>query len=111
MPGAPSRAGSAPCRSAKPGSRIASSYIRRGIIDGSGATAVERKVMARAARGGAPWRTGLEPAALPALLERYGLRMVEEVGGEEYGARYLEPTGRRLATLPAERVVLAAVPT
>jgi methyltransferase (TIGR00027 family) len=89
------------------GSRVVFSYIRADVIDGSAATATDRSVMARAERGGAPWRTGLDPDRLPRLLERHGLRLLEDVGGDEYRARYLEPARRRLATLRAERVVLA----
>jgi len=88
-------------------SRVVFSYIRANVIDGMAATTTERCVMARAERGGAPWRTGLDPAEVPSLLARYGLRVLEDVGGEEYRTRYLEPAGRRLATLRAERVVLA----
>jgi len=91
------------------GSRVAFSYIRADVIAGDAATATDRRVMARAQRGGAPWRTGLDPAGLPALLGRHGLQLLEDVGGDEYRTRYLEPAGRALATLRAERVVLAEV--
>lgn len=92
---------------AAPGSRLVFSYIRKDVISGDGASPAERKVMARAESGGAPWRTGLDPAGVPALMERHGLEVVEEVGGEEYRERYLAPARRGLATLRAERVVLA----
>jgi methyltransferase (TIGR00027 family) len=92
-----------------PGSELVFSYIRKDVISGSAARDAERRVMARAAGGGAPWRTGLDPADVPQLLGRYGLEVVEEVGGEEYRERYLAPAGRGLATLRAERVVLARV--
>jgi len=91
------------------GSWLVFSYVRDDVVSGNAASDAERKVMARAERGGAPWRTGLAPAEVPVLLERYGLEVVEEVGGEEYRERYLEPAGRDLATLRAERVVLAEV--
>jgi methyltransferase (TIGR00027 family) len=91
------------------GSRVAFSYIQEGVIRGDSATAVDRGIMAQAERGGAPWRVGLDSNDLPGILAGYGLRVVEDVGGNEYRDRYLEPTGRRLATLPAERVVLAEV--
>lgn len=90
-----------------PRSSLVFSYIREDVVSGAATTTAERQVMDRAERGGAPWRTGFDPAGVPELLERYGLEVVEQVGGEEYRERYLEPSGRRLATLRAERVVLA----
>ncbi|MGD2067629.1 MAG: SAM-dependent methyltransferase [Gemmatimonadota bacterium] len=95
---------------AAPGSRLVFSYVREDVISGVRASAAERKVMARAEGGGAPWRTGFDPAGMSVLLERHGLEMVEELGGEDYRKRYLEPAGRDLATLRAERVVLAQLP-
>ena len=92
------------------GSRLVFSYVRDDVVSGDAASDAERQVMARAERSGAPWRTGLDPEAVPALLERHGFEVVEEIGGEEYRAWYLEPAGRDLATLRAERVVLAEVP-
>jgi methyltransferase (TIGR00027 family) len=92
-----------------PGSSLVFSYIREDVVSGTAATDAERRVMDRAEAGGAPWRTGLDPATVPALLERYGLEVVEDIGGDEYRRRYLEPAGRRLTTLRAERVVLARV--
>jgi methyltransferase (TIGR00027 family) len=94
---------------AGPGSGLVFSYVRQDVVTGESASDAERQVMARASRGGAPWRTGLEPADVPTLLERHGLEVVEELGGEEYRERYLVPAGRDLATLRAERVVLAEV--
>jgi methyltransferase (TIGR00027 family) len=89
------------------GSRFVFSYIRKDVIHGKTATDAEQAVMKQAERGGAPWRTGLDGAEIPGMLARHGLRVVEEVGGEEFRSRYLDPAGRRLATLSAERVVLA----
>lgn len=91
------------------GSRLVFSYVRDDVVAGSAATDAERQVMERAAGGGAPWRTGFDPADVPVLLDSHGLAVVEEVGGEEYRDRYLDPAGRELATLRAERVVLARV--
>jgi methyltransferase (TIGR00027 family) len=91
------------------GSQVVFTYIQKGVIQGKTTTAAERAIMKKAERGGVPWRTGLDPAAMPSLLEHHGLRMVEDVGGDEFRTRYLDPTGRRLTTLPAERVVLAEI--
>jgi O-methyltransferase involved in polyketide biosynthesis len=89
------------------GSRFVFTYIQKGVIHGNSATGADRAVMKQAERGGAPWRTGLDGAEIPEMLERHGLRVVEEVGGKEFRVRYLDPAGRRLATLSSERVVLA----
>lgn len=90
-----------------PGSGITFTYIRKDVIQGPGASEVDRRIMERAKRGGAPWRTGLDPARLPAMLERLGLNVLEEVGGDAYRERYLDPASRHIGTLAAERMVHA----
>lgn len=93
----------------QPGSRLVFSYIRQAVINGDEATEVDRAIMERARKGGAPWRTGLDPAGIPDLLHRHGLGAVEELGGEDYLDRFLRPAGRDLETLECERVVVAEV--
>lgn len=94
-------------RSAGDGSRIAFTYIWRGIIDGSARSRVEERIVAFAERVGSPWVFGLEPVGIPAYLADRGLAVIEDVGAEEYREWYLEPAGRRMAVFEGERTVLA----
>ena len=61
------------------------------------------------ARGGPPWVLGLATSHVPALLGRFGLTLIEDVGAEELEERYLVPVGRRLTVSPYERIVRAVV--
>jgi methyltransferase (TIGR00027 family) len=96
-------------RIAPAGSEIAFSYIWQGIIDGSARSPAEERIVASTERLGSPWIFGLEPVKIPIYLSDRGLTLVEDVGAEEYGERYLGLPGRRLNGWEGERVVLARV--
>lgn len=89
-----------------PGSAIVFTYILRRVIGGDPWGEGE---LGHLLGSSEPWRFGLEPAELPAVLGGFGLRLVEDVGDAEYQARYLNPIGRQLAVNHGERVALAAV--
>lgn len=91
------------------GSRIAFTYVWRGIIDGSARSKVEERIVAFAERMGSPWIFGLEPVGVPAYLVERGFALIEDAGAEVYRERYLEPLGRRVRTWEGERMVLARV--
>lgn len=93
------------------GSKIAFTYIHRGIIDGSTRSANDQKLMDAAARGGMPWIFGLDPAELPGYLAERGLAFLEEMWAPVYQERYLEPLTRKLTVFAGERVALARVTT
>ena len=40
------------------------------------------------------WHFGLHPEGVGGFLAEYGWREVEQVGPDEYAARYLQPAGR-----------------
>jgi len=46
---------------------------------------------------------------MQAILGRFRLALVEDIGAEEYWERYLWPAGRNLAVTRAERCMLARV--
>lgn len=56
-----------------------------------------------------PWIFGIDPAALAGFLAGFGLDLVDEVGADDYRARYLTPRGRDLAVGDLERAALAVV--
>jgi len=53
------------------------------------------------------WMFGMTPETGPDFLEHYGWRVVEGAGYHELANKYIQPTGRRLAATPIERIVYA----
>jgi O-methyltransferase involved in polyketide biosynthesis len=49
----------------------------------------------------------MEPQDCVAFLEGYGWRVIEDLGYDELGPRYLRRTGRSLNSTPVERMVYA----
>lgn len=92
-----------------PGSQIAFTYIRQGIIDGSARSMIDKRIMSRVERRGMPWVYGLDPAGVEAWLARQGFRVVDHAGASDYRARYLAPAGRQMTVYEGERIVLAEV--
>ncbi len=89
------------------GSKIVFTYINSGIIDGTGRSEDDQKVVSHAESIGMPWIFGINPAELARYLAMRGLTLVEDVGNAEYQVRYLNPMGRRLNVSEGERVALA----
>lgn len=56
-----------------------------------------------------PWRFGIDPSHLADLLAGFGLTLIDEVGADDYRARYLTPLGRQLDVGDVERAALALV--
>jgi O-methyltransferase involved in polyketide biosynthesis len=53
------------------------------------------------------WKWGVAPEDVTALLREYGWVEREQVGPEEYVARYLRPAGRAMPVSEIERFVQA----
>jgi methyltransferase (TIGR00027 family) len=91
------------------GSEIAFTYVeRRAVTDLAsypGGTEIARTL----ARSGESWTFGLDPAELPAFLDRRGFALVEDVGSVEYRRRYLLPRTLRLRGYEFYRVARARV--
>jgi methyltransferase (TIGR00027 family) len=87
-------------------SRLAFSYVCKDFLDGvdfHGSEQTYRRFVAN----GPIWRFGLQPSDVPALLAEYGWREHEQVGPQEYTARYLDPAGRTTTVTGLERCVCA----
>lgn len=89
-----------------PGSRVLFTYVHRGVLDGSVPFAGAERIAATVQRAGEPWTFGLDPAEVPAYLAARGLELVDDVGADQYRARYLGDPGRGYAFY---RVVQARV--
>jgi methyltransferase (TIGR00027 family) len=71
------------------GSAIVFTYIHRGVIDGSVKFAGADKLVGNVQRLGEPWRFGLVPEELNTYLAGFRLILEQDLGADEYRARYL----------------------
>jgi methyltransferase (TIGR00027 family) len=97
------------CSTAEKGSEIVFTYIDQGVIDGTARSTAAQKVASVAEKSGTPWIFGLPPSGLAEYLTQRGLEFVEEVWAPDFRTRYLDPRGRKIDVLEAERVVLARI--
>lgn len=93
-------------QSAGAGSQLVFTFIRRDFIEGREMYDLERLYRQTRIRQSF-WHFGLEPESVGAFLEPYGWLEEEQVGSEEYRARYLRPAGRALPVMAIERIVHA----
>jgi methyltransferase (TIGR00027 family) len=88
------------------GSRLVFTYIREDFILGTNRYGLD--ALYGAYRGENPiWHFGLAPERVPAFLEPYGWKELEQAGTREYAQRYLKPIGRALPVMEIERAVYA----
>lgn len=91
---------------APPGSQLVFTYTPKDFIDGEnryGQDHLYRKMVGRTPI----WHFGIAPTEVEALLGEFGWRTVEHLGYDELHRRYVQPTGRHLAWMAIERIVLA----
>jgi len=88
------------------GSRLAFTYTPRDFIDGEvfyGQEYLHKKMLLKDKL----WLFGLDPESVDDFLGEYGWRVLEHLGYEELGERYVKPTGRKLLSMAIERMVFA----
>ena len=90
-----------------PGSRFIFTYVHEGAIDGSVAFDGADKVIAKVDGSGEPWRFGLLPGELPDLLRERGLRLVSDLGADQYRERVMGQAGRHMQGYSFYHTVLA----
>jgi methyltransferase (TIGR00027 family) len=76
------------------GSRMVFTYIHRAILEGTPTFAGADTTLATVRRSGEPYTFGFDPSELGQYVAERGLTLIEDVGAEEYRARYLAPIGR-----------------
>lgn len=81
-------------RSAAAGSEMVFTYIHRAILDGTATLAGANQTLTTVRRSGEPYTFGFDPAGLPEYLAARDLALIEDLGADEYRARYLSPLGR-----------------
>ncbi len=80
-----------------PGSPLHMTYMDKALVHERSRVGRTRRLMVRLV--GEPFRSGFDPAALPAFLEARGFRMDRDESAANLAARLLGPTaGRRMAT-------------
>ena len=88
------------------GSRLAFTYVRKDFIEGKALHSLD-EFHKRMVLKDKSWLFGIDPEDVADFLGGYGWRVLEHVGYEELTERYVKQTGRRLASLPIERLVYA----
>ncbi|NVB78109.1 MAG: SAM-dependent methyltransferase [Kofleriaceae bacterium] len=91
-----------------PDTAIVFTYIHRGVIDGTRQFLGADKLVASVKKLGEPWRTGFVPDELPAFVASLGLRIEQDLGADDYRARYFGDD-TRLAGYAFYRIAVARV--
>jgi methyltransferase (TIGR00027 family) len=87
------------------GSRLAFTYVRKDFLARQNLHGQEDLYKRYVEKG--VWLFGMDPAHVAEFLSSYGWRLVEDLEFAELSERYVKPTGRKLLTMPVERVVYA----
>lgn len=77
------------------GSAVVFTYLHRGVLDGSARFEGADKLVENVRRLGEPWTFGLRPEEVGAFVDRFGLALEENLGADEYRARYRWGAGMR----------------
>ena len=87
------------------GSKIAFNYVLKDFIEGKKMYDLEdlykRYVVTKT------WIFGFDPKAWPQFLERYGWKIIEDIGAEDLAEKYVKSTGRKFISTPIERGIFA----
>jgi len=91
------------------GSRLVSTYLHVGVIDGTVEFEDAGVSKDRVAGDGEPWVWGMNPEKMRTYLAERGFRLIEDAGANEYRARYWGARGRRMRGFAFYRVAVAEV--
>jgi methyltransferase (TIGR00027 family) len=91
------------------GSELVFTYLLEEVVTGRFGEDRNESFRKSAGRRPEPWHFGVEPSRLASFLSERNLNLCEDVGAEEYLARYLLPLGRELQVSEIERVARAGV--
>jgi methyltransferase (TIGR00027 family) len=91
------------------GGQFIFTYIHSGVLDGSisfeGAAAVMRAVQ----RSGEPWTFGMRPDTVAGYLKERGLRLLADLGADEYRRKVMGPNVRQMRGYSFYHAVLAEI--
>jgi methyltransferase (TIGR00027 family) len=87
------------------GSRLAFTYVLKDFLDGQALYGWEKGykkyVLSKL------WTFGMNTEELPDFLRKYGWKLIEDSDYKELAEKYINPTGRIIASMPIERIVYA----
>jgi methyltransferase (TIGR00027 family) len=92
-----------------PGSRLAFTYIDRGVLTDPTRFEGAANILLAVSSAGEPWTFGLVPQSLPHCLAPFGLRVVEDLGADDYRARYFGKMAKRMRGYAFYRAALVVV--
>ncbi len=92
-----------------PGSSIIFTYVLKSIVEHHSTIPGIERMLETVANNQSPWIFGLDPANLQSYLQQFHLSLVEDVGNQDYQARYLLPLKRSLVVFEGERIARAIV--
>jgi methyltransferase (TIGR00027 family) len=91
------------------GGQLIFTYVHSGVLDGSmsfeGAAAALRAVR----KSGEPWTFGMHPDSVADYLNRRGLRLLANLGADEYRRRVIGPTAQQIGAYSFYYVALAEI--
>ena len=88
------------------GSRMVFTYTPKDFIDGENFYGLEYLYKQMLVKDKI-WLFGLDPEKVDDFIGEFGWRVVEHLGYDELGERYVKPTGRELQSMAIERIVFA----
>lgn len=72
-------------------STVVFTYVHAGLLDGTVAFDGGETILGNVRKLAEPWTFGLRPEDVASFLARFGLKLVEDLGADDYRARYLPP--------------------
>ena len=93
-----------------PGSTLAFTYVHAGVLRNPDAFEGAERILAAVAQTGERWTYGIDPAELGSRLGGFGLTLVEDLGADDYRARYWPSPGLPWRGYRFYRAALATVP-
>ena len=91
------------------GSNLIFTYVHQGVLADPASFEGAARILAAVASRGEPWTFGFIPHALPRCLQAHGLRLEEDLGADDYRARYFGPKARKMRGYGFYRAALATV--
>jgi methyltransferase (TIGR00027 family) len=96
-------------RTLAPGSRLAFTYIHRDVLTDPTTFEGAPRILLAVWNAGEPWTFGLDPQSLASSLAPFGLQLLEDLGANDYRARYFGNRAARMRGYAFYRAALAAV--